>query len=326
MRLMTIGALLVMTACALLAGGCGQGDQQADGPEDTYPLPFNYVEPELIADGFGFPEGPVFDTEGNVFFVGLGMDVIKKITPEGVVSDHFKTGGYNQSCLFDKDGTLYIAHRNREKDNTEGIYALDPDGTYRAVATEVNGEKLSPNDICWDDKGRLYFSSPFSKSEAKGGVFYIDVDGVCKKFDGDMKFPNGIIHDWEENVLYVSEEGDDRQCIWKYELNDDGSSAGRTKFFQMEDRSIGMDGMKMDVEGNVWMALYGYCQLWCFSPEGEKIRAIPIQGQKPTNLVFTGDDMKTAYVTVNHPRNGKVFKLPMPFAGRPIVPDVTYNF
>ena len=283
--------------------------------------PYDYPEPELIARGFIFPEGPVLDAEGNVFFIGLGMSDIKKVTPDGQVISYFETGGFNQSCVFDKDWNLYLAHRNHEADDTEGIYILTPEMEYKPVYTHCNGEKLRPNDICWDDDGRLYFTSPFSKREPKGGVFYIDTDGSCKKFAGEMKFPNGIIHDWEKNILYVAEEGDDRQCIWKYELNEDGSAGDRTKFYQVE-FNVGMDGMKMDVEGNIWIAMFGYSQLWCISPAGEKFLAIPIEGKMPTNLVFGGPDMKTAWLTVLHGEDGRLFKLDMPYAGRPIIPGL----
>ncbi len=320
-KLMILGAMLGCAACVLAIAGCSGGQEKQ---ADIYPLPFNYVEPELVADSFKFPEGPAFDGAGNLYFVGLGMSDIKKITPAGEVSSYFETGGHNQSLLMDKDGTLYIAHRNRDVPAEEGIYALEPDMTYRAVVTQCNGEQLKPNDLTWGPDGRLYFTSPASKTEALGGVFFIDTDGICKKFDSDMKFPNGTIYDAELNVLYVGEEGDDRQVIWKYTLNKDGTKAGKETFFKMED--VGFDGMKLDVEGNLWVALYGYAQVWAISPAGQKIRAIPIQGSNPTNLIFTGPDMKTAYVTVNNRDNGKVFRMPMPWAGRDIMPKVSHNF
>lgn len=320
-KLMVLGAMLGCSACVLAIVGCSGGqDKQAV----VYTLPFNYVEPEQVADSLRFPEGPAMDKAGNLYFVGLGMSDIKKIAPDGTVSSYFETGGHNQSLLMDKDGTLYIAHRSREANDPEGIYALEPDMKYRAVVTECNGEKLKPNDLTWGDKGRLYFTSPYSKTEPLGGVFFIDTDGTCKKFDSDMKFPNGIIYDTEKKVLFVGEEGDDRQVIWKYTLNKDGTKAAKETFFKVD--NVGFDGMKMDVEGNLWVAMYGYAQVWAISPAGQKIRAIPIQGANPTNLIFTGPDMKTAYVTVNNRNNGKVFRLPMPWAGRKIIPKKSNNF
>ncbi len=284
-------------------------------------LPYDYPEPVLVAHGFNFPEGPVLDAEGNIYFVGLGMSDIKKVTPDGTVSSYFETGGFNQSCMFDKDWNLYVAHRNEQADDTEGIYKLDRNMKFTPVATQCNGEKLRPNDLTWDSNGRLYFTSPFSKRDPQGGVFFIDSDGSCKKFAADMMFPNGIVHDWKNNILYVSEEGEGRQLIWKYTLNPDGTAAGRTEHFRVVD-GFGMDGMKLDDQGNIWIAMFGCSQIWCISPAGEKLLAIPIQGKMPTNLVFGGPDKKTAWVTVLHGEDGRLYKLQMPWAGVPIIPGL----
>ena len=277
----------------------------------------NYVEPKLVAKGFSFPEGPALDKDGNLFFVGLGFDDIKKLTPDGTLTVYRELGGYNQSLMFDKEGNLFICHRSKGKD---GICKIDTNGKFSVVATHCNCEVLKPNDMTWGPEGRLYFTSPYSKKEAKGGVFYIDLDGKPRKFDGGMMFPNGTAAHWENKELYVGEEGEGRQCIWRYKLNPDGTAGKRDKFFQFE-QGIGIDGMKFDVEGNLWIAVYGLSQVWAISPAGEKVYVMAFDGDSPTNLTFGGEDNKTAWVTVNHKKNGKIFIVRMPFPGAPVIPQ-----
>jgi sugar lactone lactonase YvrE len=80
---------------------------------------------------------------------------------------------------------------------------------------------------------------------------------------------------------------------------------------------MGFDGMKFDERGNLWVAMYSEAALWCLSPEGKHIDTIPIPGKNPTNLIFAGEDRRTAYVTVKDDKNGKLFSVRMPHAGAP---------
>ena len=79
--------------------------------------------------------------------------------------------------------------------------------------------------------------------------------------------------------------------------------------------------MKADKEGNIWAAMYTESEIWCFSPGGERIAAYPIPGKNPTNLIFGGPDMMTAYITVHDGDNGKVFVMRMPRAGIEVIPE-----
>jgi sugar lactone lactonase YvrE len=107
--------------------------------------------------------------------------------------------------------------------------------------------------------------------------------------------------------------------IWRYRVNPDGSAAaaGKELFYRFSGKSYGVDGMKFDQRGNLWVAMYSESELWCFSPEGQKIDSIPIPGKNPTNLIFGGTDRRTAYVTVHHDRDGRLFAVRMPVPGAP---------
>jgi sugar lactone lactonase YvrE len=63
--------------------------------------------------------------------------------------------------------------------------------------------------------------------------------------------------------------------------------------------------------------MYSESELWCLSPQGKKIDSIPLPGRNPTNLVFGGPDRRTAFVTVNHDRDGRLFTVRMPAPGQP---------
>jgi len=298
-----------VTVCVLLlSAGAGAWGQESAR------------EVKLLAHGFLFPEGPTLDAEGSVYLVNLQNGVINKVTPEGQVSVFVDTGGSNQACLFGPDGNLYICHNEPGRN---GILKADRNGKVSVVTLTSDGKPiLRTNDMVWGKDGRLYFTAPDSDViHPAGQVHYIDAGGQTRSFAGGLVFANGIAFNADKTYLYVGEERAAREhgVIWRYKVNPDGSAApaGKEAFYLFTGKRWGFDGMKFDQNGNLWVAMYSESELWCLSPQGKKIDSIPLPGRNPTNLVFGGPDRRTAFVTVNHDRDGRLFTVRMPAPGQP---------
>jgi gluconolactonase len=273
----------------------------------------------VFAEGFRFPERPAIDKQGNIYVVNVQDGVISKVTPDGKISAFADTGGMNQACLFDKEGNLLVCH---VEPNRNGILKIDPSGKITEVTTTSDGRPiLRTNDMAFGKDGRLYFTAPSSDIiHPLGEIHYIDTDGKTKSFASGLVFANGIAFNADKSYVYVGEEraAKEQSQIWRYKVNADGSADknGKELFHQFIGR-YGVDGMKFDVKGNLWVAMYSESALWCFSPEGKKIDVIPVPGRNPTNLIFAGPDLRTAYVTAAD-RPGKLIEVKMPVAGQPI--------
>jgi gluconolactonase len=98
----------------------------------------------------------------------------------------------------------------------------------------------------------------------------------------------------DEKSLYVNESN--HLNIWIYDIMDDGTIANKRLFKKFED--YGMDGMRCDVEGNLYVTRIGKGTVAILSPEGELLKEVVLKGDKPTNVAFGGDDGQTVYVTV----------------------------
>lgn len=279
----------------------------------------SYYQPRLFASGFTFPEGPVFDRGGNLYLVNFKADMIHKVAPDGEVSVVIDIGAPNNGAIFDAAGNLIIASSGKR-----AILKLDRAGNLTVLADESDGEPLlGPNDMAWDDDSRLYFTDPRGSSADKriGGIHYIEPDGAVKRFAGGLAYPNGIAFDPDKTHVYISETMADR--ILRYEINPDGSAGAMSVFFELPAGSI-PDGMKLDVEGNLWVAVHKLGEIWQISPEGEKIHSIKMPSNLVTNLTFGGGDLKTMYVTCPEDwihSDGKVYSLRVPVAGMPVVPS-----
>ena len=278
-----------------------------------------FGQPRMFATGFTFPEGPVLDSDGNLYLVNFKATVIHKVTPDGDVAEVVDVGAFNNGALFDAAGNLIIA-----SSGLRAILKLDPEGCLTVLANVSDGDSLlGPNDMAWDDRGRLYFTDPRGSSAVNriGGIHFIEHDGVARRFAGELAYPNGIAFDLDKSHVYISETMADR--ILRYEVNPDGSAGKRSIFFELPGNSV-PDGMKLDVEGNLWVAVHTLAEVWQISPEGEKIHSIKMPSNLVTNLTFGGDDMKTMYVTCPEDwvtNNGKVYTLRVPVAGVPVVPS-----
>ena len=277
--------------------------------------PASAQEVTLLASGFHFPEGPDVDRDGNIYLVNIANGVINKVTPEGKVSVFADTGGSNQACRFGQDGNLYVCHNEPGR---TGILKIDPAGKISVLTISSEGRPVqTTNDLAWGPGGRLYFTSPGQDTiNPTGEVHYADTDGKTKRFASGMVFVNGLAFNPEGTYLYLGEERAARNLgwLWRYRLKPDGSAASRELVYQFSGKNWGLDGMKFDVKGNLWVAMYSESQLWCFSPEGKKIDSIAIPGRNPTNLIFAGADRQTAYVTVED-TPGKLFRVRMPVPG-----------
>jgi gluconolactonase len=121
--------------------------------------------------------------------------------------------------------------------------------------------------------------------------------------EGNMGTTNGIELSPDEQTLYVNESI--QRKVWAYTISAAGVSNKRL-FTQFED--FGLDGMKCDNKGNLYIARWGKGTVVVFSPAGKLLREVAIKGKKVSNLTFGGKDGKTVYVTVQDRKCVEMFR------------------
>ena len=84
--------------------------------------------------------------------------------------------------------------------------------------------------------------------------------------------------------------------IWQYDIQTDGSIANKSKFINFDD--FGMDGMRCDAKGNLYVTRYDKGTVVVLSPAGQPLYEIQLKGKKPSNITFGGPDGKTCFVTL----------------------------
>src|SRR5690606_24532780 len=98
----------------------------------------------------------------------------------------------------------------------------------------------------------------------------------------------------DQKFLYVNESI--QRKVWAYDLQPNGDIANKRLLIEFPDH--GMDGMRCDAQGNLYVARYGAGVVAVVSPAGELLREISLRGQRPTNVAFGGEDGKQVFVTL----------------------------
>lgn len=240
-------------------------------------------------------EGPAVDDAGFVYAVSFARQpTIGRVSPDGKgeVWIELQNGSLGNGIRFDRRGLMYVADYTGHN-----ILRIDPK-TRKVSVFAHNGEMNQPNDIAITAKGEFYASDPDWKN-GKGQIWFINRKGQTRRVAPDMGTTNGIDVSPDGRTLYVNESV--QRKVWAFQIEKDGSLSGKRLLIEFPDH--GFDGMRVDVDGNLYITRYGKGTVAKVSPEGKMIREIGVLGARPSNICFGGPDGRTAYVTeVEHKR------------------------
>jgi len=249
-------------------------------------------------------EGPNVDKKGNLFVVNFQKDgTIGVVDKKGKVK-LFVTlpeGSTANAIMFDAKENLLLA-------DFTGHNILKVDKKTKAVSVYCHSDKFNqPNDLCINKKGQLFASDPNWK-EGTGNVWRIDTNGVEVLLDGNMGTTNGIELSPDEKILYVNESV--QRKIWAFDVDDEGNISNKRLFKEFTD--FGFDGMKCDLEGNLYVTRYGKGAIVIITPDGEIVREVSLKGKSASNITFGGKDGQTCYVTLQDRKCVETFRSEIP--------------
>ncbi|KAJ9635334.1 uncharacterized protein PV06_09381 [Exophiala oligosperma] len=190
----------------------------------------------------------------------------------------------------------------------------------------VMGKKSRLNDGNIDCRGRFWAGSMigmFGADETGNSSLYrLDSDlSVHTMLDG-ISIANGLGWNSDNTVMYFADSHD--RTVWAFDFDAESGSISNKRAFYIHDGEAVPDGLAVDADGNVWLALWeGYAVLQ-ISPEGEVIRKIDLPVSRVTCPCFGGPDFDELFITsaMLDPERpvgveGCVFRLKVGVRGRP---------
>ena len=249
-------------------------------------------------------EGPACDAAGNLYAVNYARQhTIGKVTPDGTASVFIElpTGSIGNGIRFDSDGFMFIADYTNHN-------VLKVDMDTREISVHAHEPTMNqPNDIAIGANDIIYASDP-NWAESTGQIWQVGTDGKVTLLETDMGTTNGIEVSPDESVLYVNESA--QRNVWAYDLSPEGEISNKRLLIQFPD--FNMDGMRCDIEGNLYVTRHGKGTVAKLSPTGEVVLEVKLTGKLCSNIAFGGPDGRTCYVTMADRGNVEVFRADLP--------------
>ncbi len=269
-------------------------------------------------------EGPTWHPELGI--LTSGHKGIHQISPDGNASVFLEGAGTN-GLLFGPGGQLYACQPSMKR-----VIRIDPQTkAITVLADNFEGKKFNqPNDLSFDDQGRLYFSDPrygpkdgMEQRDPDGktieGVYRIDPDGKIVRVIGrEVERANGVAVSRDGKWLYVADNNNDTRRgarkLWRFSRNNDGSIDTKSQVLLYDwKEGRGPDGLKEDKNGILYVA-GGLNKnnppfendsapggIYVIDPnrpaEQRLVAQLPIPTDEVTNCAFGGEDRMTLYIT-----------------------------
>jgi len=292
------------------------------------------VQPERIATGYRFTEGPVWNCrDKSLIFVDIEFGnpeggAMYRWT-EGAGAQIFRSPSQNSSGnTYDRQGCLVTCVNGGHK-----VVRTNSDGRIETLASSYNGRSLSaPNDLICTPNGDIIFTDPAPRQQARSAVYRISAgDGSLTLLTEALIFPNGLVMSVDGSRLYVDDSSEGHVRV--FDVGADGRLSNDRIFCELKAEGLPQevadflyvqrnaawsetflpltarapDGMKMDSLGNLYVAPNRSEGVWVFDPEGVLLGFIGVGEEEsaygegglggPANLAWGDDDWQTLYIT-----------------------------
>lgn len=240
-------------------------------------------------------EGPAVDRDGYIYAVSyLRKPTVGRVSPDGRAELFLEMppGSLANGIRFNRQGIMFLA-------DYTGHNILRCDPKTRQIEVFAHDPRMNqPNDLAISADGTLWASDPNWK-DSTGQLWRIDTDARVTLLAQGLGTTNGIEVSPDGKTLYVNESV--QRNVWAFPIRPDKSLGEKRLLIRFPD--FGFDGMRADVDGNLYITRHGKGTVVVVSPQGQLLREIDVLGKMPTNICFGGPDGRTAYVTeVEHGR------------------------
>lgn len=272
------------------------------------------------AESYQLAEGPVWDAERRrLFWVDILAGTVLEGTLDGdriAVTRRHRFDGTVGAVTVAADGTLLVAAQ-------EHLVVVRPDGT------RGNGPRIVPagvrrrlNDGGPDPAGRFLVGTLSLDGPSEREVLVrLEFDGTVTQLDGDLTLSNGLAWSADGRRLYSVDTERRTVYVRDYEAGE------RRVHLRLDDHYP--DGIAVDVENHLWMAVWGAGEVRRFAPDGSLVRRITVPAPHPSCVAFAGDDLRTLVITTAtselsaeqrraFPDSGRLFTIRVDVPGLPV--------
>jgi sugar lactone lactonase YvrE/DNA-binding IclR family transcriptional regulator len=238
-------------------------------------------------------EGPCWSPrDGALYWVDILTPSIHRFDTSTAQDTEIKLGAMVSLAIPKATGGLLVA-------TPGGLMTFDD--TTKRLSLLCHPEADRPgnryNDGKCDRMGRLWVGSlDMGTAANRGNLFRVDPDGNWKKMDTGFTVANGLGWSPDNKRMYFTDST--RRTIYVYDFDLlSGNIANRRNFITLRANEGTPDGLTVDEEGCLWVAVWDAWRVSRYSPQGEELLRIKMPVPRPTSCCFGGPDLDTLYVT-----------------------------
>jgi gluconolactonase len=267
---------------------------------------------ERLWTGGRWSEGPVYFGDGRyLLWSDIPNNAIMRWDEvTGQVSHFRQPSNFTNGNTRDRQGRLISCEHGGRR-----ITRTEYDGSITPLMTAFEGKRLnSPNDIVVKSDGSIWFTDPQfgilsdyegyrAEPELPMQVYRFDPEtGEATVVAKDIKGPNGLAFSHDESILYIVESrAEPHRLLLAFDVVDKGRALTNKRVF-IDAEGGAPDGLRVDVEGNLWMGWgmgAGLDGVRVFSPQGKAIGHIHLP-ERCANLCFGGPQRNRLFMAASH--------------------------
>lgn len=268
---------------------------------------------KTIISGLNFPEGPVFDFKGNLWFVEIKGGNLSLWDGKKLI--RFNVNGTPNGAMIDSNGCIWFCDSGRGE-----IRKFDPnDQTFQTVCDcTIDGNPLKrPNDLIFDNVGNLLFSDHADgREEPLSSICVLPKgDSKAKVISSNKYFTNGLALRSDAKTLIFSETYRQKLWIGEWDSTKLELTSERT-FAKAGNGPWGPDGIAFDEFENLYVAIFNESKINIYDKNGELTESISCPGNRPTSCAF--DPSEKLGLVVTEADRGEIISYPGLKKGLPI--------
>jgi sugar lactone lactonase YvrE len=202
-----------------------------------------------------------------------------------------------------------------------GFLFVDENGSLHELAQpEAGRTDVRMNDGACDPQGRFWAGTmAYDESPGAAALYRLELDGSCTTVLTDLTIANGIGWSTDGRTMYLNDSG--TGCLYSFRFDSDsGAITDRRTLMRSERRGVVPDGLTVDEEDGIWVALWGGGAVNRYAHDGSLLASLELPVERPTSCSFGGPERATLFITTaregldaealaRQPDSGRVFAI-----------------
>jgi sugar lactone lactonase YvrE len=269
---------------------------------------------ELVLDAHaGLGEGPLWDARsGALLWVDIMAGLVHRFDPAAGTDVTLAVGQPVGAVVPRAAGGYALAVR-------DGFAVIDADGSPMRIVARVDGGRpeLRMNDGACDSRGRFWAGTMhLHEAPGAGALYRLAPDGHVETMLRDVTVSNGIAWSPDDTVMYYADTATQGVDAFDYDA-ESGAISNRRRLATIEDGAGSPDGLVVDEEGCIWVALWDGWAVRRYSPDGALQRVVNVPAARVTKPAFGGPALDELYITsaapdaadAEQPHAGGIFRV-----------------